>query len=231
VLDLSTPVQTFDLPIENLPPLELLTLRLNASQCPEPNFGQAGEGASSPGEPLKLSRNDSIHTELQLEIVPRGKGAEVRLTSYYTNADGRRTQLNAKDVKSNLIRQQKLLQKAHHIFNAAQKAIPQLEQQLQAEVAKVPNNVAEARQLRISVDSIKNQLKRARGAVQRFSRSGPKLEKSVEILEALAEEGNDLHQNTRLHLSVIAKKADRELELLTFGGTTDPTSRSSSGGR
>jgi hypothetical protein len=231
VLDLSTPVQTFDLPIENLPPAELLTLRLNASQCPEPNFGPAGAKTSSPGEPLKLSREDKIQTELELEIVTRPKGAELQLTSYYTNADGRRTQLNAKNIKSNLIRQQKLLQKAQGTFNAAQNAIPQLENQLQAERAKVPRNVAEARQLRISVDSIKNQLKRAQGTVQRFARSGPKLQNSVATLEALAEEGNDLHQNARLHLSVIAKKADRELELATFGGPDDPTSRSSSGGR
>jgi hypothetical protein len=230
VLDLSTPVQTFDLPIENLPPVDMLALRLNASECPEPNFDLAVVGARSPGESLKLSRNDSIQTELELEIVPRGKGAEVRLTSYYTNADGRRTQLNAKSIKSNLIQKQKLLQEAQDTFDAAQEAIPQLENRLQEERAKVPNNVAEARQLLINVNSIKNQLKLARGAVQRFSRSGPKLEKSVAILEALAKEGNDLHQNARLHLSVIAKKADRELELLTFGGPDDPSLRSSSGG-
>jgi hypothetical protein len=48
----------------------------------------------------------------------------------------------------------------------------------------------------------------------------------LENLKAVAKEGKELHNKVRLHVSVIAKKDSRELELLTFGGPNAPSSSS-----
>jgi hypothetical protein len=69
-----------------------------------------------------------------------------------------------------------------------------------------------------NINALQKLINKEKGTLRRFQRGAPKLKANIDAIKAAAEEGTALHKNTRLHMTILAKNADRELELATFSG-------------